>query len=96
MVLLSSAMRASALTGDPEPVHSWFSGRQWGLWAGQWSPRSVAATSSRRAAAEHAAPPAGARPATDPAEALRSLGELHDRGVVTDAEFERLKARVGP
>jgi hypothetical protein len=30
----------------------------------------------------------------DPAEALRELTDLHRRGVVTDAEFERLRARL--
>jgi hypothetical protein len=30
----------------------------------------------------------------DSAEALRELTELHERGVVTDAEFERLRTRL--
>ena len=38
-------------------------------------------------------PPAVAtRPPADPAETLRELTELHKRGVVTDAEFEVLRA----
>lgn len=71
-MLLSSAMRTTAITGDPRYVHGWFSGRQWGGWAGQWGAQKAAAT--------------------DP---LRSLEELHASGVVTDAEFEQLRARVG-
>jgi putative oligomerization/nucleic acid binding protein len=35
------------------------------------------------------------RPPADPQAALRDLTELHQRGIVTDAEFERLRARVG-
>jgi len=34
------------------------------------------------------------RPAADPAAMLRELTELHERGIVTDDEFERLRARV--
>jgi len=32
----------------------------------------------------------------DPAEALRELTELHQRGVLTRAEFESLRARITP
>ena len=32
--------------------------------------------------------------ATDPTETLRELTELHQRGVVTDAEFESLRRRL--
>jgi hypothetical protein len=31
----------------------------------------------------------------DPADTLRELTELHEHGVVTDAEFEALRARMG-
>ena len=31
----------------------------------------------------------------DPAETLRELMELHERGVVTDSELEALRARMG-
>jgi hypothetical protein len=34
------------------------------------------------------------RAPADPAETLRELTELHRRGVVTDAEFEGLRARL--
>jgi Short C-terminal domain len=33
-------------------------------------------------------------PTADRAERLRDLTELHRRGVLTDAEFERLRARL--
>jgi hypothetical protein len=40
--------------------------------------------------------PTAARTApADPARALRELTELHQRGVVTDGEFERIRARLG-
>ena len=53
-----------------------------------------------RAAFPQAAPPAGSSLpapsalAKDPAERLRELAELHRQGVVTDAEFEVLRARL--
>jgi hypothetical protein len=45
----------------------------------QWTERTIRA----------AFPPARHRP---PAEMLRELEQLHERGVVTDAEFDRLRA----
>jgi hypothetical protein len=38
--------------------------------------------------------PPARRPAADPEAALRDLADLHRRGIVTDDEFERLRARV--
>ena len=75
MVLLSSMMRAQAITGRKDLVDQWLGGRQFGRWAQQ--PASAAAP-----------PPA------DPAESLRALTELHERGVVSDAEFDALRSRI--
>jgi hypothetical protein len=33
-------------------------------------------------------------PTADPAESLKTLTELHERGVVSDAEFETLRNRI--
>ena len=46
-----------------------------------------------RAALPRSAPVATAPPA-DPAETLRRLAELHESGVLTDAEFASLRARA--
>ena len=46
--------------------------------AGRWAARTAGA----------------AMPTRRKAESLRTLTELHERGVVTDAEFERLRATV--
>jgi hypothetical protein len=59
-------------------------------------PSSEPARSSTRSGAEAAAASAGEEPA-DPAdlvEELRALAELHQSGALSDAEFERAKARV--
>ena len=50
--------------------------------AGRWAARTAGAAMPTRASEARRA------------EAMRSLTELHERGVVTDAEFERLRKRV--
>jgi hypothetical protein len=79
MVLLSQLIRGAAITGRTDHVADWFAGRQGGRWAEQMVRSAV--------------PPAGA-PRPDPAETLRELTELHRRGVLTDVEFDGLRARL--
>jgi hypothetical protein len=81
MALLSRMMRTVAITGRTDSVNAWFAGRQGGRWAEQTI-----------SAAFPAADPHVRR--IPPAETLRQLNELHRRGVVTDAELERLRART--
>ena len=83
MALLSSMFRTAAITGRTDTIHAWFADRQGGRWAEQ----------TVRAALPHvqANPP----PDRDPAEALRQLTDLRRSGVVTDAEFDALRARLG-
>jgi Short C-terminal domain len=78
MVLLSQLIRTAAITGRTDSRAEWFAGRQGGRWADQMVRSAV--------------PPAHGGP--DPAERLRELTELHQRGVLTDAEFEGLRARL--
>jgi hypothetical protein len=86
MVLLSQMIRTAAITGRTDRINAWFAGRQGGRWVEQ----------TVRAAVPTAAPrPEGTEAANaDPAERLRELTELHQRGVLTDAEFEGLRARL--
>lgn len=92
MVLLSGMMRRVAITGRTDTIGAWCAGRQGGRWAEQ----TVRAAFPTAAAHAPTTPPAAPEPASvDPAEALRELTELHRRGVVTDAEFEALRARLG-
>jgi Short C-terminal domain len=88
MVLLSQLIRRAAITGRTDTINaSWFAGRQGGRWAEQ----------TVRSAMPTAAPPTrSTAPASrDPAETLRELTELHQRGVLTQAEFEDLRTRLG-
>jgi hypothetical protein len=74
-------MRTAAITGRPDRIHAWCAGRQGGRWAEQ----TVAA------AFPQAAPRA---PRLPPDEAFDELMELRQRGVITDAELEALRARL--
>jgi len=87
MVLLSQYIRRAAITGRTDTIHpSWFAGRQGGRWVEQ----------TVRGAMPTAAPPAPTTEAAgvDPTEKLRELTELRERGVLTEAEFEDLRARL--
>jgi hypothetical protein len=86
MVLLSQLIRTAAITGRTDSVNAWFAGRQGGRWVEQ----------TVRAAVPTGAPPprSTAAASADPAEQLRELTELHQRGVLTHAEFEGFRARL--
>ena len=86
MVLLSGMMRASAFTGDSRYVNDWFAGRQQGRWVTQ-----NARTGSPVPPPER---PRSGRPA-DPADAARGLADLEQRGVITAAEAQHLRGRLG-
>jgi hypothetical protein len=86
MVLLSQMIRTAAITGRTDTINAWFAGRQGGRWAEQ-TVRAAVPTAAARA---QSAPAASA----DPTETLRELTELHQRGVLTEAEFEGLRARL--
>jgi hypothetical protein len=91
MVLLSGMMRWAAITGRTDTIGAWCAGRQGGRWAEQ----TVRAAFPWAAPRAQRTPSAGRAPArADPTEALRELTELNQRGVLTDAEFEALRARL--
>ena len=91
MVLLSGMMRRFAITGRTDTIGAWCAGRQGGRWAEQ----TIRAAFPTAPPQDQGTPPAGGDAArADPAETLRELAELHQRGVVTDDEFEGLRARL--
>ena len=93
MVLLSQLIRTAAITGRTDNLGEWFAGRQGGRWADQLVRSAVPTAGAPRPGGPPHAPetsPSG----PDPAETLRELTELHQRGVLTDAEFEGLCARL--
>jgi hypothetical protein len=93
MVLLSQLIRTAAITGRTDNLAGWFAGRQGGRWAEQIVRSAVPPAGAPRPVAQPHAPetsPSG----RNPAETLRELTELHQRGVLTDAEFGGLRARL--
>jgi hypothetical protein len=91
MVLLTRMFRTAAITGRTDIYDaSWFAGRQGGRWANQ----TVSDAFPTLPPNDRRTQPA-TRPTADPAETLQELSELHQRGVLTDAELERLRARLG-
>jgi hypothetical protein len=97
--LMRAMVRTTAVVGTATAVSGRVAHRQQGKWAAQ----------DQQAPAETAAPPAEAPPEyAPPAEAapeqggdmddklaqLKSLGELKEAGVLTDAEFEVQKDKI--
>jgi hypothetical protein len=84
-------IRTVAVTGRTDSINGWVAGRQ----SGRWAELAVQAAFPKAGHQASVTPPAaGIPPPADPAETLRELTELHRRGVVTDAEFEDLRARL--
>jgi hypothetical protein len=80
MVLLSQMMRTAAITGSTDyALFPRIAGRQGGAWA----QRTVGA-----------AMPTGQSRNDGGDVRLRDLADLHARGVLTDAEFERFRSRL--
>jgi hypothetical protein len=73
-------MRSVAITGSTDYINAWFADRQGGRWAEQ--------------TVRSAFPGVTSHGPMDRAMRLQELTELHRRGVVSDAEFERLRARL--
>jgi hypothetical protein len=93
-MLLNSLIRGAAITGrtdafDSRRVNAFFGGRQGGRWAQQ----TVAAAIPTAAPHVRQVSPPPEREPSD-AETLRELTKLRQRGVVTDAEFEKLRAEL--
>jgi hypothetical protein len=83
--LLRGMARTAVVAGTATAVSNRVSRRQAGRWA-QQEPQPQYAEQPQ-------APPAPA-PAPDPIERLKELGELHEKGVLTDEEFAAQKAKV--
>ena len=87
MVLLSSMMRTAAFTGSTDSTFSRIAGRQ----GAQWAERTVSGAYPTGASRPYGAP---LPPSGDRAASVRALTKLRDQGVVTDAEFDELRARL--
>ena len=90
MALLSQMFRTVAITGRTDSVNAWFADRQGGRWAEQ-TVRDAFPTVPPHG--PRTSPEVATRPPVDPAKTLQELTDLHRRGILSDAEFEGLRAR---
>jgi hypothetical protein len=86
MALLSQVIRTAAVTGSTDSTFVRIAGRQGGAWAERTVRAGLPTAFPQRSAV-------AGRPA-DPAAALQELTSLYERGALTDAEFERLRAAL--
>jgi hypothetical protein len=89
MALLSGMIRTVAITGRTDTINAWFAGRQGGRWAEQ---TIRGAFPNAPPGAGRTSPPASTRTPADRERTLRELVDLHQRGVLTDDEFDSLRA----
>ena len=81
--LLRGVARTAVIAGTATTVSNRVSRRQASRWAEQDSQQSY-----------DQAPPAAAAPSPDPIQQLKELGELRDKGVLTEEEFAAQKAKL--
>jgi hypothetical protein len=85
--LLRGVARTAVIAGTATAVSNRVSRRQADRWAQQEAPQ--------QGGYYEAPPPAApAAPAADPVQQLKELGELRDKGVLTEDEFAAQKAKI--
>jgi len=82
--LLRGVARTAVVAGTATAVSNRVSRRQGDRWAEQ----------EQQQAPAYAEPAPAQPPAPDPIEQLAKLGELRDKGVLTDEEFAQQKAKL--
>ena len=87
--LLRGVARTAVVAGTATAVSNRVSRRQGQRWSSQGADPEASGGDQ-----PEPEPAAQAAPAPDPIEQLRGLGELHDQGVLTDAEFAAQKAKI--
>ena len=88
MPLLRGVARTAVIAGTATAVSNRVSRRQ----ANRWAEQDEAQYQDQQQQYQEPAP--AAAPAADPLEQLKQLGQLHESGVLTDAEFEAQKAKI--
>ena len=89
--LLGNMARVAVAQGTATAVRNRVTRRQAQRWADQGEASPAYMASVPGAPAEQSPPPPAAG---DPIAQLERLGELRDKGVLTDAEFEAQKAKL--
>lgn len=86
--LLGNVARVAVASGTATAVRNRVSRRQAERWSEQGAPQPAYLQP------QQAAPPPPQAPAADPIEQLAKLGELRDKGVLTEEEFAAQKANL--
>lgn len=89
--LLRGVARTAVIAGTATAVSNRVSRRQSNRWASQEEAAPAYPQAPQAAAPPSAAP---SEPEPDLVAQLNGLADLHDRGVLSDAEFEAQKARL--
>lgn len=89
MPLLRTMARTAVIAGTATNVSNRVSRRQEGRWAAQEQQQQAPA---QPAYAQPSPPPQ--QSGDDSIEKLKELGQLHESGVLTDAEFAAAKAKI--
>ncbi len=92
--LLRGVARTAVIAGTATSVSNRVSRRQ----AGRWQQQEQAQAYEQQQAAPQQAyqqpPPPQSSGTDEKLDQLKQLGELHEQGVLTDAEFEQQKAKI--
>jgi hypothetical protein len=95
--LLGNVARVAVASGTATAVRNRVSRRQAERWSEQGTPQPAYMQPQQATAPPPQAPPPPAPPspsAPDPIEQLTKLGELRDKGVLTEEEFAAQKAKL--
>jgi hypothetical protein len=89
MGLIGGMARTAVVAGTATAVSNRVSRRQAGRWAAQEQPQQQYAEPQ-----QYAAPPQQVDQGDDMMAQLEKLGELREKGILTEAEFSEQKARI--
>ncbi|MDX6322622.1 MAG: hypothetical protein QOF52_2480 [Propionibacteriaceae bacterium] len=95
--LIRGVARTAVVAGTATAVSGRVRRRQQGRWASQENEAAAEEAAAPEPVADEPAPAAAEAPSggmDDKFAQLRQLGELHDAGVLTDAEFEGQKGKI--
>ncbi|MFL6002893.1 MAG: SHOCT domain-containing protein [Nocardioides sp.] len=94
MGLIGGMARTAVVAGTATAVSNRVSRRQAGRWAAQEQPQYEQQQQYASPPQYAAPPPPPQDDADDMLEQLEKLGQLRDKGILTDAEFAEQKARL--
>jgi len=97
MGLLRGVARTAAIAGTATAVSNRVSRRQAGRWAAKDQQQNAEEQQDAEPEPQYAPPPQRQAPGVDTntkLAQLRELGQLHDSGVLDDAEFELQKSQI--